>query len=715
MKNLLGRLNARSTEDVARIAATWQIAIDGPDKLGMVATVYRALTDLRTIRDVWERLPEDERELIGALDGAPNITLTIPELAETLGVPSDEIRRRATSLFQKGLVVREGDDAELKVGELPRLFLPREIAILVRRVRAEIAAGDVSGSPLETLLATLDDGEVEESADAWGVHVIAGLKSRADLIRLLMAQVEDPLRRETVIAKLTGAPSKIWRQLRAAPNGRPMALSEALAAAELSELDPRAVHRERLALAELEGKLLVWHGYPQGGGRVVFIPADIREPGRQTAAEATLPTPAALDQKLSPKARHPHALAWDLLTFLRALADPGAPRIVDIDEAPRGWLRKLNRVLWNQGDEEPPEGYLAFLLDLAASEQLVVGGDVAAEQPYALTSEVRAWRSRAFADQSSRLRSGWLRAPIWIEGSERGDVEVWGADWAGFRLKLLTHLSAFADRQWRTLGDAAIWLAARDPEMLGSQFRAATARATEVSGDERASRTAAIAEVVAVTLGTAAEWLGLIETSSLPRQPRSMRLTALGIALAQGKAAPVDEPGKQPALEVTLADEVIVRDANPLRVWSLSAFADLVELGDESRYRLSEASVRRALAAGFAARQIVTYLAGETGRPLPGEVEARLNGWGRETRRVRVNRSLTIAPDDAAEVETLAALFGQAGMRVCQTEGALVVECVDQADEDRATALLGTNGYGQDRDGRGAGAQAMSESPQGAG
>ena len=691
-KNLLGRLNARSAEDVARIAATWRIAIDGTDKLGMVASVYRALTDLRTIRDIWERLPDDERALTAALDSASNVALTIPELAATLNVPEEEIRRRATSLFQKGLVVREGDDAELKVGELPRLFLPREIAILIRRIRAEMVAGNVSGQPLESLLATLDDGEIEQAADAWGVHVIAGLKSRADLTRLVMTQINDPLRRETIIAKLTGAPAKIWRKLRAAPNGGPMELSEALAAAELSERDPRAVHRGRLALAELEDKLLVWHTFERDGSRHLFIPASILEPGHPTATQPP-PGTAAIEPNPTPAARHPHALAWDLMTLLRAIAEPGAPRLVAIEEAPPGWLRKLNRVLWNRGADEPPEGYCSFLLDLAAIEHLVEGGDAATDQQYVLTADVRTWRSRGFPEQSSRLRSDWQRALDWIEGSELGDVEVWGADWPGFRLKLLTHLTAFADRQWRALHDAASWLASCDPDMLGGQFRAATARATEVPGDERASRSAAIAEVVAITLGTAAEWFGVIETSAAPRQPRSMRLTALGAALAEGKPAPVDEPGKRPPLEVTPSADVVLRDASPLRIWSLSAFADLVELGEESRYRLSETSVRRALEAGFETHQIVTYLAKENGETLPPEVHARLTQWSKETRRVRIARAITVAPDDAAELATLTAVFEQAGFHVRPLESTLTVEVTDQAGEDRARALLAANGY----------------------
>jgi hypothetical protein len=281
--NLLGRLNARSQEEVARIAATWRIATEGRDRLGLVASLYRALTDIRTVRDVWQELPEDERALVITLDREPGVSFTMPELAAALNLPEEEVRRRAVSLFQKGLVVREGDDAALKVGELPKLFLPRELAALFRRVRAEMAAGDVSAAPLGELLANFDDVEIEQAADAWGVHVVAGLKKRADLIRLLLAQVDDPLRRETVTAKLTGPAAKIWRALRSLPPGL-VDLDEALAAAEFNDRDPRARHRGRLALADLEDKLLVLHAYRADGSRAVFVPRDIAEPGQRAAA-----------------------------------------------------------------------------------------------------------------------------------------------------------------------------------------------------------------------------------------------------------------------------------------------------------------------------------------------------------------------------------------------------------------------------------------------
>jgi hypothetical protein len=686
--NLLGRLNARSQEDVARIAATWRIAAEGRDRLGLVASLYRALTDIRTVRDIWQELPEDERALIVALDGEPGASRTMPELAAALDLPEEEIRRRAVSLFQKGLVVREGDDAELKVGELPKLFLPRELGALFRRVRAEMAAGDVSEAPLDRLLANFDDVEIEQAADVWGVHVVAGLKKRADLVRLLLAQVEDPLRRETVTAKLTGPAAKIWRALRSAPPGL-IDLDEALAAAEFNDRDPRARHRGRLALADLEEKLLVLHAYRADGGRAVFVPRDIAEPGQRAAAAAP-PPPVTLTLERLKEQPRPFALAWDLMTVLRALTSPGAPATLDLDEAPRAWLRGLNETLWNRGAELPPEGYLAFLIDLAVAEQLLTEAD-GGRPGYTLTPEMRAWRARGFAEQASRLRSDWLRADLWIEGDERGEVDVWGADWPGFRLKLLAQLSAFADRQWRSLDDSAVWLARRDPEMLGGQFRAATARATEISGDDRASRSAAIAEVVAVTLRTAGVWFGLIETAYQPRQPLAMRLTALGAALASGQAAPAEERVK-PALEVTPEAEVLMRDATPLWVWSLSAFADLAELGETSRYRLNEASVRRALAAGFDIGQITAFLTKESGKPLPPAVVAKLASWGKEARRVRLTRAFAIETESPADAEELARILEAAGQRARQFDRLIVVDVGDQSDE-RLGALLRANGY----------------------
>src|SRR5690606_26884227 len=151
-RNLLGRLNARSPEELARIAAAWSVPLTGADRLGHVSRLYRALTDPRTVRDCWDRLPEDERAMVRLLAVSEETALTLPELATHLGISEAEARQIAVRLYHKAIIAREGDDEPLPVGVLPRLFLPRELTSLFRRVQDEIEAGDVSGTPLRALL-----------------------------------------------------------------------------------------------------------------------------------------------------------------------------------------------------------------------------------------------------------------------------------------------------------------------------------------------------------------------------------------------------------------------------------------------------------------------------------------------------------------------------------------------------------------------------------
>ena len=60
-----------------------------------------------------------------------------------------------------------------------------------RRVQDEIDAGDVSETPLRALLSLLDDRELEEAAETWGVRVVPGLRGREDLTRQILQQVGD--------------------------------------------------------------------------------------------------------------------------------------------------------------------------------------------------------------------------------------------------------------------------------------------------------------------------------------------------------------------------------------------------------------------------------------------------------------------------------------------------------------------------------------------
>jgi hypothetical protein len=638
------------------------------------------LTDPRTVRDCWDRLPEDERAMVRLLAVSEETALTLPELAAHLGIDEAEARQIAARLYHKGIIAREGDDEPLPVGVLPRLFLPRELTSLFRRVQDEIDAGDVSGTPLRALLALLDDAELEEAARTWGLRIIPGLRSREELTQLVLGQVSDPERVASVAEKRGRDAAQIWQRVRGAPDGAPVPLAEAAAAAGLSLDDPRHAQRLRQALAELESALLVWHTYRPDGSRWLFIPQEIRAPRAAAPARETL-QPLAEPPAIQLPWRHPHALAWDLLTVLRAFTAPSAPAPGPSEHLPRSWLRRLNRVLWNQGQELPPPGYLDVLLALADAEGLIERGQA---EVLALTPAIRPWRDRTFAEQTARLLHWWLGMSDWLEGRAREEIDVWGAEWAPFRRRLLAHLGALVEDAWYPVEGTATWIATQDPEILGATLTVATARSS-AEPDEAARRRAAIAEVIAVTMETALSWFGLIEIAGAARQPLAFRLTPAGLAVAQGNPLPEDPPPAGPPLRVLPTGEIQLLAPSPLRVWSLLAFADAGELGTTSSFVLSQESLARALAAGFELRHVTTFLTSQSGATLPAEIERSLAEWAKTYRRVRLRRAIVATPDDAETLGELHQAMQAAGLPARIAGDSLVIEVPAESAAAEAT------------------------------
>lgn len=684
MRNLLGRLNAREPDELGRIAAAWQVVVSGGDKLGQVAQLYQAMTDLRAGRDLWTRLPEDERALIAVLALAPGQDAARPlaDLARELGQPESELRRVAVRLYHKGILTREGDDDPLPVGEAPRLFMPRELAGLFRRVMDEIEAGDISTTPLRTLLALLDDREVEEAAEAWGMRVIPGIRTRTEIIQGLLAQVSRQDRLPDVRKRLPRDAVKILERVEAS-SGDPVPFAEAHLAAGLTPDTGRDAQRLRKALAELEEALLVWHTYRSDGSRWLFMPVEIRVPG-STGMQVSLP-PAVDPGETAPDTRHAHAVAWDLLTLLRALSAPLEHTILDVNQAPVPWLRRLNAGLWNKGGDRPPAGYLDFLVDLARVEGVLTGGDPAIEEPFQVSASVRQWRSRSFTEQTGRLRSTWLGSSSWIEGNAREDVDVEGADWAGFRLKIVNLLGSLPAGSWHELEALASWLAERDPDLLGAHFTVATARSIDVAGDPAATRRAAIAQVALATLETGFAWFGLIELAKPAGKPR--------IARVSDRLQPVPAPDAEsattsPPLAVDDAGRIRLLDPSPLRIWSISAFADLVTLAPVTEYLLSEQSIGRALKAGFNPADIERFLTTQSGGHLPPQVQAQVHGWSKQIRRVRLARTVQLTPDDPSELTDLVSELTSSGFSAIASGESVLVTMTDDVEQTPAEAAL---------------------------
>jgi hypothetical protein len=323
-----------------------------------------------------------------------------------------------------------------------------------------------------------------------------------------------------------------------------------------------------------------------------------------------------------------------------------------------------------------------------SSEQLPPGTDRSAVRPVTVTA-VRDWTRLGFPAQDERLRRAWIDQEAWIEGREREEIEVWGADWRSFRGRLLDAVARLDPADWFLVEDLSARLAEQDPAMIGNAFTAASSRATRGDGDERVS---AIAQVIEIELDTALRWLGIVQTGVAPR---------LGQAVRHLEPPHAEEHGSVPVLEVSPGGLVTLHRAAPVHVWSLSAFADAETLLPQATYQLRPGSVSRALGAGFGLEQIVAYLEAQGNATIPAEVLEHLRDWTVGYRRVRLQRALVLKPDNPEAADDLRALLEDAGATVLPAltaDGAVVAILSATPDsqagsEDAVQALLRANGF----------------------
>jgi hypothetical protein len=626
------------------MADSWAVPAMGESKSDVVAGLYRAMTDPRAMRDLWEQFTLQERALAGFMADVADQERppTVADLTGFMDVSVEDARAVATRLYRLGVLAREGDDDPLLAGEEPRLLMPREVALNVRRVQDEIAAGDLAGSPLRVLIELMDDAELESAARAWGSPVLPGVASRSEVASRVLRAVADPRRLGRVVSRCGRDATAIWQEMRRAESPQPLA--EILERAGLAGTHSEAVARQRGALTDLESALLVWHTYHRDGSRWLFMPNEIREPGQH---EAATPPPLVPAQGEGPRWRPPYAVAWDLLTILRIISGASAPPWLHGEPAPR-WLRRVAApLLWFGERDDLPTGYLDLLQVLGLEEGIFLADESAQPVRVVPGPNARAARQTSFRDLSERLRGRWLRLPSWVEGEAASIVDVRGADWHGMRPRLLAALrqaeKEVPPRAWVTLESLAAWVAAVQPGLVGPSFRAATARvAGEVIGDmpPDQARAEALTDIVAFEIAGPCAWFGLVEIADLPGAPRAVRLHVATAMSARPAAA------TERGLEITGSGEIALHEPTPERVWALSAFAELVELGETSRYRLTSPSVAAALTAGVRQDQITGYLERSSGGPLPESVTASLAAWVQRLRVVRLEAATVLDLDD---------------------------------------------------------------------
>ena len=662
MRNLLGRLHTRPLPELLRMADSWAVPAVGESKSDVVAALYRAMTDPRAMRDLWQQFTPQERALAAFLADVADQERppTVADLATVLDASVEDAREVATRLYRLGVLAREGDGDPLPVGEEPRLLMPREVALNARRVQDEIAAGDLAASPLRVLIELMDDAELESAVRAWGSPILPGVASRAEVAARVLRSVADPRRQARVVSRRSRDAAAIWQEMQRAEEPQP--LSEILKRVGLAGTQSQAVARQRAALAELESALLVWHTYHRDGSRWLFMPHEIREPVEQGAQ--ALP-PLTLAKGDAGRWRPPYALAWDLLTLLRIISAPQAPPWLRSEPAPR-WLRRVSALLFWYGERDDlPTGYLDLLQVLGLEEGIFLADESAQPARIVPGPNARAARQLSFLDLQERLRGRWLRLPSWVEGEAAGIVDVRGADWRGMRPRLLAALRQAEQElpagEWVTLESLAGWVAAVQPGLVGPSFRAATARmAGEVIGEmpPEEARAEALADIAAFELAGPCAWFGLAAIADLPGTPRAVQLR-----VTAGMGAP-PAPATERGLEIADSGEIALHGPTPERVWALSAFSELVDLGQTSRYRLTSQSVAAALTTGVRQDQITGYLERSSGTTLPPAVAASLTEWVQRLRVVRLEAATVLDLDDRAARDQLGRLLRRDGWDV---------------------------------------------------
>src|SRR5687767_10967408 len=125
MRNLLGRLNARSADDLKQIADAWQIPLSGRDRLVQIGQIYRSMTRLTIARASWDTLEARLRSALEPILDAGDDGMTQPELVAATGQTESAARKAVVDLFTHGYLALDGAEATLPIGELPRFFVPR--------------------------------------------------------------------------------------------------------------------------------------------------------------------------------------------------------------------------------------------------------------------------------------------------------------------------------------------------------------------------------------------------------------------------------------------------------------------------------------------------------------------------------------------------------------------------------------------------------------
>lgn len=643
MRNLLGRLIERSPQSLSSIAQFWEIPLQGIDPHRDAGQLYPVLTDAWSLALAWERLSQREQQVLSTLADARG-SLDLESLAAALRLDTRTVLPYLRRLYRIGLIATErGEDAD---DNRPRFYVPTEIAHTLTRLEDERSHPPAGAEPLSWFLERLEDVELLELAEHLGMAVLPAVTQRQEALHFALQRLQDRRWLAEVLNDLSPAAARLWGWLNSRAGPAPASEAQSATGTSFGEY--------RRALRELAQLGVVWRSYDAQGRLLLLVPEAVRQP-YQPQPRPLPPLVTSEAVTTSPLA-YPWAIAWDLLTVLRALMVTGSRWHPGEELPPAAVLRRVEGRLWIGRPGQPPPAYFALLGALALGLGLIE-----ADGALAPRERVRSWLRFPFPEQGHRLLRAWRRLPGWPEGRGQPGTPDQAIDWPALRARLLTGLRELRIGQWYLLDTVVSRLRA----MALASGRGLLSEHQRSAWPER-DREETLEQAIATTLGSAGRWLGLVEYGRDADGAVVVRLNDAGAWLLGLHGAPPAPLRTGPALAADEAGWLTVIHPSPALVWALSAFADLAELGPPARYRVTRSSLLRALRSGLQLGQILRYLEAQLGEPPPGELVQRLERWMSDHRPAWLAQALIIEAAEPDQLEQAREKLAQAGFA---TEG----------------------------------------------
>lgn len=175
------------------------------------------------------------------------------------------------------------------------------------------------------------------------------------------------------------------------------------------------------------------------------------------------------------------------------------------------------------------------------------------------------------------------------------------------------------------------------------------------------------------TLRGAFVWFDLVEFAHTPATGSVLRMTHAGRIVAGVDTREKSSPPAGPPLIVHHDLTISLQMPSPVRIWSLTAFADRLRLQPIATYRITSKSLERALTAGFRVEDVVTFLERQAGEPLEPASRVQLSVWAETMGRVWLTPALIVQADRDDETRFLRVPLESAGLQVTSQPGGLLV------------------------------------------